>query len=125
MPDSVSGSEGKARGIVRGARYEDGWKPWGLPFAVGMALHALEDLPRPHGWRALTEYEQQQRERRYPDNKFVQNEREADAWINRALLWRSMPVHDRPWHFVRLSGACGRPDGGLVQPHALWGLAHG
>lgn len=96
-----------------------GWTPWGLPFAVGMALHSMDDSPRTF-WSARDPAEQTRDERRYPENLFVQNAREADNMVSLHRLARAMLCHDRPERFARMSGAYERPDGGFVQPHALW-----
>lgn len=96
-----------------------GWRPWGMPFAVGMALH-LMDRPRAHWSRPPAE--QAADERRYPNNQFVQNAREADRLIDLHRIALSMPCHDRPEPHARAAGAYGRPDGGFVQPHALWAM---
>lgn len=104
------------------------WEPWGLPMAYGMAL----DMLLRHGpwtnigrWSKRRLSEQLDDEQRFPNNKFIKNARLADALITIHMLGCAMPVHDRPMHYAVLSGACERPDGGLVQPHALWAMIHG
>ncbi|HMF60924.1 MAG TPA: hypothetical protein VK595_11160 [Vicinamibacterales bacterium] len=105
-----------------------GWTPWGLPFAAGMALHLMDATPRRrwvHHDRPSWGYEretQEDRERAYPNNHFIQNAREADELISLHRLARSTPCHDRPEPFARMSGAYERPDGAIVQPHALWAM---
>lgn len=96
-----------------------GWEPWGLPFAVGMAVH-LMDTGR--NWSNRDRREQTRLERTLPSNKFIQNAREADQLIFLHRLARSMPCHDRPEFHARIGGAYGRPEDGLVQPHALWAM---
>lgn len=95
-----------------------GWEPWGLPFAAGMAIHGMDD----ERYAPWTDDDQVEQERLYPDNQFVQNARAADDLVLLHRFARAFFCHDRPEHFVRQFGACGRPDGGLVQPHALWAM---
>lgn len=105
---------------MSGVNVMGSWTRYGS-FALGMALDATaHGKPGASSWVTR---EQDADERRYPDNQFVQNAREAD-WLADLYWWGvAMPVHDRPEPFVRMSGCCGRPDNGIVQPHALWALA--
>lgn len=100
-----------------------GWEPWGLPLAAGMAIH-LMDRPGTR-WCLDTPAAQEEDERRYPNNSFVQNAHLADQLILLHRLAHAFLCHDRPERFVLSSGCYGRPDGGSVQPHALWAVASG
>lgn len=97
-----------------------GWRPWGLPFYAGMAVHSVHDGSG--RWSAPTPAERAEAERLYPNNLFIQNARRADALIDFHTFAFHMMCHDRPEPLCRLSGAYGRPEGAVVNPHALWAM---